>query len=87
MKTSQQRVIRVHEPEGVRTGLVVADGPRYLSVIWPDAAGMKIRKLKKDRALRVHELEDYPPARARKLMRGMCKRFGYSKAARKALRG
>ena len=80
-------IIRVHEDEGVRTALVVTVGPKFVSLIWPDSAGMKIRKLPNDRRLRYDVLEDYPVRKAKRAMRAMCKRFGVTKSARLALRG
>lgn len=80
-------VISIHEDEGVRTALVVAEGPKFLAVIWPDSAGMRIRKIRKSPGLRITELPDYPVARAKKIMRKCGRNFGITKGAKKALRG
>jgi hypothetical protein len=77
-------VIQVHEDEGVRTGLVVTVGPKWLGVIWPDSSGMAINKVDR-KAGRFHEL-DYPVKKARRKLRKMAACFGITKAARRLLR-
>jgi hypothetical protein len=79
-------VISIHLDDGIRTGLVVAVGPKWMSVIWPDSSGMKIHKVKQSVA-RYHVYEDYPVKRARKLLRRAGTNFGITKAARRALAG
>lgn len=80
------KVIKIHEDEGIRCGLQVSEGPKFISVIWIDSAGMRIRKLAKERSLRIVELVDYPIARAKKILRGCGNKFGITKAAKRALR-
>jgi hypothetical protein len=80
------QIIRLHQDEGVRTALVVKVTPQYVRLIWPDSAGMKIRKLRNDRYLRYDVLE-YSVRECKRRMRKMCKAFGSTKTARAALRG
>lgn len=80
-------VVRVHEDEGVRTGLLVTEGPKYVSVIWPDSAGIKIRKLPKSRNLRITEMPDYPVRKAKVHLRRCGRNFGITKTAKRALMG
>lgn len=81
----KDNVITIHLDDGFRTGLVVAVGPKWLSVIWPDSSGMKIRKVKKTTAR--YRVIDYPANRARKIMRKCGISFGITKSARRALAG
>lgn len=78
-------IIRVHEDEGVRTALVVTVGPKWATLIWPDSAGIKLRKL------RVADVRytvlDYPLAKAKRHFRRMCRNFGATQSAKRALRG
>jgi len=77
-------VVTVHEDEGVRTGLVVTVGPKWLGVIWPDSSGMTINKVAIDGG-RYHEI-DYPIKKARRRLRKCATNFGITKAGRLALR-
>lgn len=76
-------VITLHLDDGCRTGLVVAVGPKWLSVIWPDSSGMRIEKVQKSTAR--YSVVDYPAKRARKTLRHCGKTFGITKAARRAI--
>lgn len=78
-------VISIHLDDGIRTGLVVAVGPKWLSVIWPDSSGMRITKVKESTAR--YTVIEYPAKRARKLLRQSGKAFGITKAARRAIAG
>ena len=80
----KNKVVQVHEDEGVRTGLVVTVGPKWLGVIWPDSSGMTINKVDR-KAGRFHEL-DYPVKKARRRLRKCAANFGITKAGRVALR-
>ena len=40
-------IITTHNEDGVRTGLVVSDGPKFLGVIWPDSSGVRVNKVEK----------------------------------------
>ncbi len=80
----KNKVVQVHEDEGVRTGLVVTVGPKWLGVIWPDSSGMTIHKVDR-KAGRFHEL-DYPVKKARRKLRKCAANFGITKAGRRALR-
>lgn len=77
-------VIQVHEDDGVRTGLVVTVGRKWLGVIWPDSSGMAINKVS-IKSGRYHEL-DYPVKKARRRLRKCATNFGITKAGRIALR-
>lgn len=77
-------VVTVHEDEGVRTGLVVTVGPKWLGVIWPDSSGMTINKVDR-KAGHYHEI-DYPIKKARRRLRQCATNFGITKAGRLALR-
>lgn len=79
------QVIQIHEDEGIRTGVLVAEGPKFISVIWPDSGGMRIRKIEKARGTRFTVL-DYPLAKAKKTLRKCGKKFGITKGAKKALK-
>jgi dUTPase len=76
-------VIKLHEDEGYRTGLVVSVGHKYIGVIYPDSSGMKIRKIKLDSKYCVI---DYPTNKAKKMLRNCGKKFGITKGAKVALR-
>jgi len=78
-------VITIHLDDGVRTGLVVTVGPKWMSVIWPDSSGMRIEKVKKSTAR--FTVLDYPVKRARKMLRKCGLSFGITKSARRALAG
>ncbi len=78
-------IIQLRADEGVRTALVVTVGPKWATLLWADSAGMKLRKLKVG-AVRYTEL-DYPLARAKRHFRRMCRNFGATKSAKRALRG
>lgn len=83
----EPKVVCVHEDEGIRTGLLVAEGPKYMSFIWPDSSGIKIKKLRKSRSLRITEYPDYPVKRAKTILRKCARGFGITKTAKKYLRG
>lgn len=76
-------VVTVHDDEGVRTGLVVTVGPKWLGVIWPDSSGMTINKV--DINGRYHAIE-YPIKKARRRLRKFAALVGITKAGRIALR-
>lgn len=76
-------VIRLHEDEGYRTGLVVSVGHKYIGVIYPDSKGMKIRKIKLDSK---YSVIDYPTNKAKKMLRKCGRNFGITKGAKVALR-
>lgn len=76
-------VIRLHEDEGYRTGLVVSVGHKYIGVIYPDSSGMRIRKVKLDSR---YTVLDYPTNKAKKKLRECGKNFGITKTAKVALR-
>ena len=78
-------IISIHEDEGVRAALVVTVGPKWVTLLWADSAGMKLRKLKNGR-IRYKTL-DYPLAKAKRHFRRMCKTFGATKSAKRALKG
>lgn len=80
------RPVSVHEDEGYRSGILVAEGPKWIQVIWPDSSGVKITRLANDRHLKITEMPDYPINRAKKILRRCGKAFGITKSARKALR-
>ena len=84
MSAGKDTVIRIHEDEGYRTGLVVAVGPKYLQVIWPDSSGMKIRKIKISTAR--YLVIDYPVAKCKRILRKCGASFGITKSARRALK-
>jgi len=78
-------VIRIHLDDGIRTGLVVTVGPKWLSVIWPDSSGMRIEKVELSTAR--FDVVEYPVKRARKKLRKCGLSFGITKSARRALAG
>ena len=80
------KVVRVHEDEGYRTGILVTEGPAWVHILWLDDSGVKINKVANDRHLKVSELVGYPIARAKKLLRRCGRTFGITKSAKKALR-
>ena len=65
------------------TALIVGEGRKWMKVIWPNAAGIRIQKVSVDSR---YTALDYPVARAKKHLRRMGKLFGITKSARKALR-
>jgi len=79
-------VVRVHEDEGIHTGLMVTEGPKFIGVIWPDATGMKINKLRKSASTRINELIDYPVKQAKVILRRCGKNFGITKSAKRYLK-
>lgn len=76
-------VITLHEDEGYRTGVVVAVGHKYISVIYPDSSGMRIKKIPVDSK---YEVINYPTKKAKAKLRKCGKAFGITKGAKKALR-
>jgi len=76
-------VISIHEDEGYKTGLVVGVGHKFLRVIYPDSAGIKIRKIALDSK---YNVIDYPTNRAKRKLRECGKNFGITKSAKVALR-
>lgn len=76
-------VISIHEDEGYKTGLVVGVGHKFLRVIYPDSAGIKIRKIALDSK---YNVIDYPTNRAKRKLRECGKNFGITKGAKVALR-
>ena len=83
MIADKGNVITLHEDEGYRSGLVVAVGPKYLQVIWPDSSGMKIHKVPVRTAR--YEVIEYPVAKCKRILRRCGKAFGITKSARRAL--
>ena len=77
-------IITLHEDEGYRTALVVSVGPKYISVVYPDSSGMRIRKVKKLTAK--YWVIDYPAKKAKAKLRKCGKLFGITKSAKIALR-
>lgn len=77
-------VVQIHFDEGYRTGLVVSEGPKFFGVIWPDSAGMKIRKIRKDAKMNV--ISGYSLPKAKRRLRKCGKLFGITKSAKKALK-
>jgi hypothetical protein len=89
------RVATVHLDEGYRTGLVVGEGPKYMSIIWPDSAGIGVTKLawvehrinpSRDVTLKTHDMPAISVPKAKKILRRMGKHCGITKAAKNALR-
>ncbi len=80
----KQKVVTIHEDEGYRTGIIVSTGPKYCGVIWPDSSGITINKVPMT-DLNFNEI-DYSLDKAKKLLRACGKKFGITKAARRALR-
>jgi hypothetical protein len=76
-------VITIHEDEGYKTALVVGVGPKFIRVIYPDSAGIKIRKLKTDSN---YVVIDYPTNRAKRKLKACGKSFGITKSAKQALK-
>jgi len=76
-------VIKIHEDEGYRTALVVGMGHKFMRVIYPDSAGIKIRKFNLDSK---YQVLDYPTNRAKRKLRECGKKFGITKSAKVALR-
>ena len=77
-------IITTHNEDGVRTGLVVSDGPKFLGVIWPDSSGVRVNKVEK-RTARITVL-DYNLNKAKRSLRRCGKSFGITKSAKRALR-
>ena len=77
-------IIQAHTEDGIRTGLVVSDGPKYLGVVWPDSSGLRINKVAK-RTARFTVLT-YNLNRAKRTLRRCGRNFGITKAAKAALR-
>ena len=76
------KVIQVHEDEGIRTGLLVSTGSKWLGVIWPESTGMKIQKVPADSKYK--EL-DYPIERAKYVLLRCGRNFGITKSCSRAL--
>ena len=79
-----EKVITIHEDEGIRTGILVVIGRKYLGVIWPDCKGVKINKVPIEGA-RYSEIE-YNLTTAKKALRKCGRNFGITRAAKRALR-
>ncbi len=78
-------IATVHTDDGYRTGLVVTVGPKWVSMIWPDAAGIRIRKM--ERSSKFEVLVGYNLNRAKRHLRRCGRNFGITKSAKRALRG
>ncbi len=79
--------IQIHTDEGIRSGVLVTEGRKYLSFCWPDSAGIRVHKMPK--STRYTELQKngkpYPVNRAKRMLKSMGRKFGITKAARRAL--
>jgi hypothetical protein len=75
-------VITLHEDEGYKTAIVAVVGRKYIGVIYPDSAGIRIRKITHDAK---YVVTDYPAKKAKRLLRACGKKFGITKGAKKAL--
>lgn len=69
----------------VRTALLVAEGRKWMQVIWPDSAGITINRIPVEDYFYT-ELGGYSIAKVKRALRRMGRNFGITKAARKALR-
>jgi hypothetical protein len=70
---------------GVRPAVHLATGPKYITLVWMDAAGIRLHKLPR-RDERYMTPTGYPVKKfARRLLQAG-KRFGITKGARAALR-
>lgn len=65
------------------TAFIVAEGRKWMRVIWPDASGIRIRRV--SNGSKFFPI-DYSDAKAKRHLRRMGKTFGITKSARKALR-
>jgi hypothetical protein len=77
-------VISVHTDDGYHSGLVVSDGAKYLGVIWPDSAGIRINKIEKKTAR--YTVLEYNLNKVKKTLRRCGRSFGITKGARIALK-
>ena len=80
----KDKIVTLHNDDGIRTALVVSVGPKFYGMIWPDSSGMRIRKIPKATA-RFTELE-YNTNRAKRHLRKCGRTFGITKSAKRALR-
>lgn len=91
------KVVEVQTDHGYRTGILITEGRKYASIIWPDASGIRVNRIPwieqgKHRQIKLtlREVElkgkPYPIARAKKSLRAMGRRVGITKQARRALR-
>jgi hypothetical protein len=89
------RTVTVHLDEGYRTGLVIAEGPKYMSIIWPDSSGIAVTKLEwvehrlnppRKVTLEYHDLPAITVSKAKKILRKMGRECGITKSAKRALR-
>ena len=78
----KDKIIQIHVDGGIRVGLVVSVGRKYLGVVWPDSSGMRINKIPV--GPRYKELE-YPLAKAKQTLRQCGRNFGITKSCRRAL--
>lgn len=79
-----EQVITIHEDEGIRTGILVKTGRKYLRVIWPDCKGIRINLVPIEGAR--YTVLDYKIDKAKKALQKCGRKFGIHKAARRALR-
>ena len=43
----KDKIVTLHNDDGIRTALVVSVGPKFYGMIWPDSSGVKIKKIPK----------------------------------------
>lgn len=86
-------MITIHTDEGIRTAIVLGEGPKYVRMIWADdrRPGVRVNKVPKDRMRRdtkplMYKGKPYPLARAKRHFRNMGRALGITKSARKELR-
>jgi len=80
------QVVRYKTEQGVFTGIHIGDGRKFFQLILMDASGIRVIKEPLNNKRFLREIQ-YSAAKARKLFRAAGRRFGISKAARKAIRG
>lgn len=69
------KVIRYHMEDGVFTGLLVAEGRKFLKVVLMDSAGIKLRKVPLAEQRYMKDLPDYPVQRAQEKFRDAARKF------------
>ena len=81
-------VVQVHTADGFKSGLLVTVGRKYLSIIFPDSAGIRIKRMPLSTQYRELQYRDkpYPVGRAKRLIKAMGKSFGITKSAKRILK-
>jgi hypothetical protein len=78
--------VRYRTLSGVRPALVITEGRKFITMIWMDAAGIRLHKVPNSEA-RYMEPSPIQPTKFKRALLSAGRAFGITKGARAALRG